>query len=78
MRLSNFQMVGRTGSSPLDWRFFAAIDVTTGMWWWKKTERKEISRKYADNWFFVESGEYVPGYQVDSLSRAWDAKHGAN
>jgi len=54
----------------------ATVTVTTGLLWWKKVERKRISRQIgAGSWFFVDSGEYTPGFQAENLARAYEAQH---
>lgn len=71
MRFSNFVLTQKKGKNALDWEFFAEVDVTTGAFWWKKTNRKKIRRTYTSSWYFVETGEFTPGYEVESLARAW-------
>ena len=46
MKLSNFKLVKVTGSSVMNYRFKATVDVTTGLLF-KKTENKEIYKEYA-------------------------------
>ena len=76
MKFSNFKLEARTGARYSDYVFFASVDVTTGFLFWKKTERKNISRKIGDYWFFVENGKFTPGFQVEELARSWTAKTG--
>lgn len=76
MKLSNFMMIERKGKSPIDFRYFADVDVTTGFLWRKKTERKRISRSYTGSWFFIDNGEFVSIHEIDALERAWAAKNG--
>jgi len=64
MKLSNFSLDRRTGDSFSNYIFYASVDVTTGFLFWKKTERKEICRKYGETWFFVDTGKYTPSFQV--------------
>ena len=76
MTLSEFVLTDKTGSSALDWVFHAEVSVTTGMLWWKKTVRRKIRRKFCDPWFFVDTGNYTPGFQAEALARAYEAQHG--
>ena len=76
MKFSNFKLEARAGQSYSDYVFYASVDVTTGFLFWKKTERKNIYREYGKNWFFVESGKFTPGFQVEELARSWTAKTG--
>lgn len=78
MKLSNFRDYVREGTSALDWRFRAKVDVTTGMLWWKKTETKEIMQQYASFWYFVDTGEWTPDRQAEHLSRAYEAQNNLN
>jgi len=76
MKLSNFSLDRRTGDSFSNYLFYASVDVTTGILFWKKTERKEIYRKYGDTWCFVDTGKYTPSFQAEELARAWTAQTG--
>lgn len=75
MKLSNFALEKVEGDSALNKKFFASVDVTTGFIF-KKTEKKSIMRKYGGRWVFVETGEYTPTFQAESLARSWSAKTG--
>ena len=78
--LSNFVLTKVKGTRPLDFEFFAEVDVSTtsGILWWKKTvtRRREIRREYAGSWHFTEDGTFTPGFEAERLERAWEAKHG--
>lgn len=76
MKLSNFVLTKTEGNSILDFVFFAEVDVETGCLFWKKTERKTIIKKFAEHWFFLDSGKFIPDYQADDLSRSYAAKTG--
>lgn len=76
MKLDNFELTRTKGQDARDLEFFAVVDVTTGVLWWKKITRKEIWREYGGFWHFVETGEFTPGLQVEELARAWKAKTG--
>lgn len=54
----------------------AEVDVTTGIFWWKKTVRREVRRVFADYWHFTHNGQYTPSFLVENLARAWQAQHG--
>jgi hypothetical protein len=76
VKVSNFKLEKTTGKSALDKVFTASIDVTTGILFWKKTERKQIMREYAGYWYFTETGDFTPGRDVENLARAWKGKTG--
>lgn len=76
MKLSNFVLKNTKGTNPLDWEFFAEVDVTSGFLWWKKTERRDIYREYGSMWIFADTGEYTPLLQAETLARAWKARTG--
>jgi hypothetical protein len=82
MILSDFVLTAICGNSPLNTEYFAEVVVTTttGRLWWKKEHREKrmISRKYGENWFFVETGEFTPGHHVEALERAYTAKQRLN
>jgi hypothetical protein len=77
MKISNFKIIKETGaySSKM---YYAEVDVTTtkGFWLWKKccTERRIVCSHYGGAWFFIDTGEFTPGFEVDTLYRAYDAK----
>ena len=74
MKLTNFRCYERSGTSALNYRFHAKVDVTTGVLWWKKTQECEIQRRFADFWFFVADGTYTPGFQAERLEKAANAR----
>ena len=76
MKLTNFRHYHRTGTRPKDFRFHAVVDRTTGALWWKRTTACEVERSYAGNWFFVASGEFTPGFDVERMERSANAKLG--
>lgn len=76
MKLSNFVLKKTKGTGPLDWEFFADVDVTSGFLLWKRTVRREIYREYGHNWIFVDTGEYTPDTQAERLGRDWKAMTG--
>ncbi len=60
MTFSNFKPLGSR---------FAEIDVTTGMWWWKRTRTVLLNRTEANlggiykmfsPWYFRDKGEWCP------------------
>jgi len=76
MKFSNFKLVEVLGRSPIDWKFRATVDVTTGVF--KKTvATKEIFKSYAGAWSFVESGKWCPD-EVDALERSFRTRLGRN
>ena len=76
MKIDNFTLTKTKGKNALDWEFFAEVDVTTGVLWWKETKRREIRREYVGSWHFTDTGEFVPGYQANALARAWKSQTG--
>ena len=74
MKLSEFVLTHKKGSSPVSWEYFADVTVETGFFWWKKTERKKIHRKYAGYWHFIDTGKHTPGVQAEDLERAYNAR----
>lgn len=76
MKLSNFILKSTKGTSHTNYMYVAEVDVTRGFLFWKKTERKEIFRHYAEHWAFVDSGKFTPGLQAENLARAYTAKTG--
>lgn len=73
MKLSNFKDIKYVDADTLKERRFAEVDVTTGSLWWKKTERKTVTRGVFDYWCFVDSGEELPYEPIKSLARGHDA-----
>ena len=75
MKLSNFKFIEKIGNNAANWKFRATVDVTTGFFR-KETVTREIYKKYAGNWYFVDVGEFTPGCQVENLVRSFEAKAG--
>jgi hypothetical protein len=78
MKLSNFvptRTVDNARPYPV---YFALVDVTTttGHLWWKKTHRvtRGIIKSSGECWYFVDTGEWTPGFQVETLERAYKAQ----
>ena len=78
MEISNFKLVDVIGKSPIDLKYKALVDVTTkkGLLRKKITEQKEVFKTYAGSWYFIDSGELTPGYQVENLVRKLVAEKG--
>lgn len=76
MKLSNFKLTRTEGTSALDKVFFALVEVETGAFFWRRKKHKAIRRVFANYWHFVESGEYTPESQAETLARAWSAQTG--
>jgi hypothetical protein len=76
MKFSNFYLIRTEGESPITWVYIAEVDVETGCFFWKKKARREIRRKHAGDWFFVDTGEFCPSLQIEALARAWNAQTG--
>jgi hypothetical protein len=68
-------LTSTTGKTALDKVFHAAVDIETGMLWWKKTRTEQVQREYAGFWFFVTTGKWAPN-DVAALARAWTARTG--
>jgi hypothetical protein len=74
MRITNFRNLRATSADILKLTYIADVDVTTGFAWWKRTRTTEVRREYAGFWYFADSGEFTPGYVVETLCRAFEAK----
>jgi len=75
MKIQNFKLAEVLGKSPMDWRFRATVDVTSGFFK-KKTVTREIFKEFGNSWYFVDTGEFTPGYYVENLVRAFEATTG--
>jgi hypothetical protein len=58
----------------------AQVDVTTGFWFWKKTETKVVSthaviggKAYNLCWIWTDTGKFTPGREVEELYTAYQA-----
>ena len=68
MKMSNFQLT-ESGKSRLGGMAYATISIKKFPWSKIKTEK--IAREYLSDWYFVDSGKFVPGHAVEDLARAW-------
>jgi len=77
IKLSNFKMIGSTGSG-INSTDYAEVDVeiTKGFWPFKTkhTEHRKICSPSEGHWFFLDTGEFTPNYQAETLYRAYIAK----
>lgn len=76
MIVSDFQFEKAIGNTLHNKKFVATVEVTTGVLFWKKTVRRKVMREYCGVWFFVDNGEFTPGFQVEKLARSWSANTG--
>ena len=76
MKISNFRNYDRKGTTCLTYKYDAIVDVTTGFLWWKKTVVRRVHRKYASAWFFVDTGKFTQGYDVEALERSYRVNNG--
>jgi len=80
MKISNYQLLeikapeGPLVSTPT---FLATVDVTTGFWFWKKTETRKVFKSPTNVYYrFMDTGESTPGHDVENLSKAYFAQKG--
>lgn len=76
MKLSNFILEEVRGSNEVDWVYIATVKVTTGILWWKRSQRRVIECRFAGYWYFADTGEFTPGNQAEELERAFAAQNG--
>jgi hypothetical protein len=78
MKISNFKLVSVCGKNALNWRFKATVDVTDkiGFFSVKKTETKQIYMVSGSDWYFVDTGDFTPGREVENLVRMFEAEKG--
>lgn len=76
MKLSNFVLTKTKGNNALNLEYFAEVDVTTGVMFWKNTKRREIRREFGGDWHFTDNGEFTPGFSAEALARSWKATTG--
>lgn len=75
MKITNFELVERTGQTALNWRFKALVDVTRGIIF-KKTTREYICKEYAGFWYFCDTGKFTPGTEAEDACRVYMAING--
>lgn len=76
MEISNFRLKEIAGNSPLNYMFYAVVNVKTGFLWWKKSEDRVIARGFlgVGDWAFLDNGEYV-GIDSHVLEKNFLAKN---
>lgn len=78
MKLTNFKLLEVTGKSILDYKYYASVEVETGMLLWRKNTTRYISKSYVGYWYFNDDGEFTPGNFVERLERAYKAQYKIN
>ena len=77
MKISNFKIIstkkGLDIFSPKT--IIAEVDITTGIWPFKKTKVKQVVNDGIGYWFFLDTGKFTPSYDVEELYRAYTALH---
>ena len=73
MKITNFRLTERKGTSATSWKFKAVVSVETGLFF-KKKENKVIYKEYGEPWVFVDTGKYTPNYQTEALQRKFEAE----
>ena len=73
MTFSNFKIDKTIMKYNIIWEEYGTVDITTGVWLWKKTNTHQVF-KTAMNWKFVETGKWTPGLHVENLERSYKAK----
>lgn len=75
--IDNFVFNERVGKSCLNYKYYGAVDVTTttGSLWWKETTTVTMSicKEFIGYWFFIETGKFTPGLEVEHLVRCYCA-----
>ena len=79
MKLSNISEVRKltkksSNGITLDTIIYCTVEVETGHLWWKKVSKRQVAKNNVD-WFFVDTGEFTPGYQMANLWRSYLAKN---
>jgi hypothetical protein len=71
MKLFNFKLI-KTEGDGFDKIFYAEVEVQTGFLFWKKTEKREICKRYTQPfWSFKDTGKFCPSVQAEELARAY-------
>ncbi len=79
MKLSNFKIICEAKTSEYTKDIFAEVTVTTGFLFWKKTVvRRIMVSKPIGMWFFIDTGEATPLFEIEKLERAYEAQQKLN
>jgi len=73
MRISNFELTRVDGENALDWVAHATVDVKKFM---RKKVNVSITREYGSLWFFDETGQWTPFFDIEPLARKWETENG--
>jgi hypothetical protein len=79
MEMSNFEVmeVKQLGGVLRDYVTICEVDVTTGIFKWKKTVRRRVcKKKYDVSWYYEDTGETTEGFHVERLAKVYTAKNG--
>jgi hypothetical protein len=76
IKVSNFRLIKVIGTSAINWKFKAVVDVTTkaGIFRKKVTEEREVYRAFGASWRFTDTGEATPGFEVEQLEKVLEAE----
>lgn len=73
MKLQNVDGFRKTNAG-----FSATVEVVTRPFPWirERIVRRKVSRELGGFWFFTDTGEHTPGYQMEHLERVAKNKGG--
>ena len=76
MKISNFNLIERNGTSYSDYTFKATVEVETGFIF-KKKVRRTIYKEFAKYWVFADTGEYTPDFEAEKAQKVYEAEYGS-
>ena len=79
MKIENFKFLETQTVGPskhFDKRIIASIDVTTGIWKWRKTKTRIIVKDWMSSfWMFADTGRHTPSFVVERLAKVYAIEH---
>ena len=77
MKIIAFKMTKITGNHDLvaTTQYFATITIRK---WFCADTQRELTRAYADEWHYMDDGQYVPMSKINPWQRVWEAQQALN
>ncbi len=77
MKIYDFKLIERKGTSPTSWTFKAKVTVEKGFWLFKTKEEKVICKEYALSWWYSDTGKLTEGSLVEEAQRVYEFNNGS-
>lgn len=77
MKIYNFKLIERKGTSPTSWTFKAKVTVEKGFWLFKTKEDKIIFKEYGCFWRYSDTGKMTESTLAEEAEKVYEFNNGS-